>query len=38
MDRILRGIMNYRNTKMKEMVQEFQKVRDNPQVFPFSFH
>ncbi|CAG9804792.1 unnamed protein product [Chironomus riparius] len=31
MDRILRGIMRYRNTTRATMVEEFRKVRDNPQ-------
>lgn len=32
MERILRGIMRYRNTTREQMVREFQKVRDNPEV------
>lgn len=32
MERILRGIMRYRNTTREQMVKEFQKVRDNPEV------
>lgn len=32
MERILRGIMRYRHTTREQMVKEFQKVRDNPQV------
>lgn len=32
MERILRGIMRYRATTREQMVQEFKKVRDNPQV------
>lgn len=32
MERILRGIMRYRHTTKAEMVKEFQKVRDNPEV------
>ncbi|KAH8351163.1 hypothetical protein KR084_008502 [Drosophila pseudotakahashii] len=31
MERILRGIMRYRNTTREQMVKEFQKVRDNPE-------
>jgi len=31
MERILRGIMRYRNTTRADMVREFQKVRDNPE-------
>lgn len=30
MDRILRGIMRYRNTTRASMVKEFEQVRDNP--------
>lgn len=32
MERILRGIMRYRNTTREQMVREFQKVRDHPEV------
>lgn len=32
MERILRGIMRYRHTTRDQMVQEFKKVRDNPEV------
>lgn len=32
MERILRGIMRYRHTTREQMVQEFRKVRDNPEV------
>lgn len=32
MDRILRGIMKYRRTDRKTMVEQFQQVRDNPKV------
>uniref|UniRef100_A0A1A9X200 Carbonic anhydrase n=1 Tax=Glossina brevipalpis TaxID=37001 RepID=A0A1A9X200_9MUSC len=31
MERILRGIMRYRNTTREQMVKEFQRVRDNPE-------
>ncbi|XP_053960040.1 beta carbonic anhydrase 1 [Anastrepha ludens] len=31
MERILRGIMRYRNTTREQMVKEFQKVRDHPE-------
>lgn len=31
MDKILRGVMKYRATDMKTMVQQFQRVRDNPE-------
>ncbi|XP_049286608.1 beta carbonic anhydrase 1 [Anopheles funestus] len=31
MERILRGVMRYRHTTREQMVQEFRKVRDNPQ-------
>ncbi|XP_047107500.1 beta carbonic anhydrase 1 isoform X1 [Schistocerca piceifrons] len=31
MDRILRGIMKYRATDRKTMVEQFQRVRDNPE-------
>lgn len=37
MERILRGIMRYRNTTREQMVREFQKVRDNPEVSSFCF-
>jgi len=30
MDRILRGIMNYRRTTLKQMVEEFKQVKDDP--------
>ncbi|XP_037897060.1 beta carbonic anhydrase 1-like [Glossina fuscipes] len=29
MERILRGIMRYRNTTREQTVKEFQRVRDN---------
>lgn len=32
MERILRGVMRYRNTTRAQMVKEFQKVRDHPEV------
>lgn len=32
MDRILKGIMRYRGSTMKQMVEEFRQVKDNPQV------
>lgn len=32
MDRILKGIMNYRKLGLKGMVKQFQQVRDNPMV------
>lgn len=37
MERILRGVMRYRNTTREQMVKEFQKVRDNPQVSLISY-
>lgn len=36
MERILRGIMRYRNTSREQMVKEFKKVKDNPQVILLS--
>lgn len=32
MDRILRGIMKYRANVREEMVQQFVRVRDHPEV------
>lgn len=32
MEKILRGIMRYKNTTRAQMVKEFQQVRDNPHV------
>lgn len=32
MERILRGIMKYRRTDRKTMVEQFQQVRDSPVV------
>lgn len=32
MDRILKGIMQYRQTVRSNLVQEFQRVRDHPEV------
>jgi len=32
MDRILKGIMRYRETVRTGMVQEFARVRDHPEV------
>lgn len=32
MDRILKGIMKYRDVGLKTMVKQFQEVRDNPMV------
>lgn len=37
MERILRGIMRYRNTTREQMVKEFQKVRDHPEVSGCTF-
>lgn len=37
MERILRGIMRYRHTTKAEMVKEFQRVRDNPEVSHLGF-
>lgn len=32
MERIIRGIMRYRNTTREQMVQEFIKVKNDPHV------
>lgn len=32
MDRIIKGIMKYRNCRREEMVKQFQRVRDYPEV------
>lgn len=35
MERIIRGIMRYRNTTREQMVQEFIKVKNDPHVSAF---
>lgn len=35
MERIIRGIMRYRNTTREQMVQEFIQVKNNPHVCTF---
>lgn len=32
MDRILKGIMRYRNVKKEKMVEQFKQVKNNPTV------
>lgn len=35
MDRILKGIIRYRNVKKEKMVKQFKEVKDNPTVSNF---